>query len=80
MLIHEAAFAILAAVLAGGIGAYIGYTTGMKVGRAEALAEQARAAEEAQKVIAEAANPFNETSTAIESGYVNPFEAANPFR
>lgn len=80
VLVREAAFAILAAVLAGGIGAYVGYTSGMKAGRAEVLTEQARAAEEAQKTIAEAANPFNETTPVVESGYSNPFEATNPFR
>ncbi|MEK7134273.1 MAG: hypothetical protein AAB819_00915 [Patescibacteria group bacterium] len=79
-LVHEAAFALLAAILAGGIGAYIGYGAGMKAGRAEVLTEQALVAEEAQKALVKAANPFNESAPAIESGYTNPFEATNPFR
>lgn len=78
--LKEISFIVLAAILAGAIGVYVGYVAGQKSGRAALLAEQEAAAEEAQKALAEAANPFAETTPTVESGYQNPFEATNPFR
>jgi len=83
--------AVIALVVGAGGGYYYGqaqgHTAGVEKGRADLLAEQEKAVEDAkiaaQEQIAESANPFEAAQTnPFEGGYENPFKnggAINPF-
>lgn len=76
-------YVVIALLIGAGVGFWYGSSTGKQQGRADLLAEQKVAEEEAKKKaqeeIVEAANPFEEKNP-LEGSYQNPFKQnVNPF-